>query len=225
VNGEIVQLDRALVETVRADKIKIHVPEIEPVLPVSAVETDVADINRIFDTLKAAPKGLDRRPTGLTGPQRTALRDYQGVMYYGINGQLRAGELTGSHARRIELVDSALADSRLVRNIDVWRGVADGRTFFGDRLGHDLTGLYWRELAYMSTTSARRIAQSFLYPGVGEAPVLLRISVPKGTGAVQVSGANFQAELLLERGLTLRVVADHGISPQGYRLLDVEVMP
>lgn len=180
-------------------------------------------INRVRGVLSAAPKGLNRRPTGLTASQRAALRDYQGVMYYGINGQLRASELGGSHARRVRQIDSALADSRLTRDIDVWRGVADGRTFFGSRLDHDLTGMAWQELAFMSTSAAERVALDFTYPGVGEFPVLIRLSVPNGIGAVQISGAGSQAEVLLERGLSLRVTADHGISPRGYRLLDVTV--
>ena len=60
----------------------------------------------------------------------------------------------------------------------------------------------------------------------------MRMRVPRGTGAVAMSGqptgdmfaAGPQGELLLQRGLPLRVTRDHGVV-DGVRRLDVEVVP
>ena len=53
----------------------------------------------------------------------------------------------------------------------------------------------------------------------------MTITVPAGTGAVQMSEIDHEAELMLERGLRYRVVADHGVDDGGVRRLDVEVLP
>lgn len=106
----------------------------------------------------------------------------------------------------------------------------------------DLTGLKFRDKGYTSTTADPVVAEKFgerwarfakENPGrVDGEPVIMKIQVPKGTGAVQLSpmwsgkrddpGA---AELLLERGLTYEVTADHGVGDDGFRRLDVAVVP
>lgn len=57
----------------------------------------------------------------------------------------------------------------------------------------------------------------------------MRILVPKGTGAAGMKRnaeiRDAEKELLLERGLKYRVVKDHGVSAEGRRVLDVEVVP
>lgn len=184
-------------------------------------------LSRELTTLAAAPTGLGRRPTGLTRAQCYALRDYQSSYYYAINGGLRHNDLSPIAARRVATIDEAMKSSRLTSDVAVWRGASDARKLFGGRLNGDLTGTEWSESAYESTSADRRIAEDFTYPGVGPAPVLMRVRAPRGVGAIQVSGTELggQAELVLERGLRHRVVRDHGVSPQGYRLIDVEVLP
>jgi hypothetical protein len=181
------------------------------------------------DVLAAAPAGVDRRPSGLTAPQRTALRDYQGVMYTGINGQLRRGVIDDPViGRRVKAIDGAMAASPLSRDVTVWRGSRTGQGVFGDRLNGNVTGMRWREDAYVSTSAAKRVAADFTYAGTSDRPgLVMRMKVPRGVGAVQVSGAGVgsQSELLLQRGLSMRVSKDHGIQPEGYRLLDVEAVP
>jgi hypothetical protein len=86
-----------------------------------------------------------------------------------------------------------------------------------------MTGVEWRETAYMSVSASARTGA--LFAGrPGAQGVLMRILVPPGTHGVQLSGASVESEILLERGLRLRVVRDHGVSPDGPRVLDVEVV-
>jgi len=100
----------------------------------------------------------------------------------------------------------------------------------------DLTGLRWREDAYSSTTADPSVAPEFgrrwpesNSPSDGE-PVILTIRVPAGTGAVQLSEMSTAvrdrgaAEILLERGLTMEVVADNGVDEAGFRRLDIQVV-
>lgn len=183
--------------------------------------------------LSATPAGLPRQsgaPT-LTRQQRAALRDYESSYYAAINGQLRRVEVGTLVGRRVERIDQVMALSRTSVEIAVWRGVTNAGRLFGGRLNRNLTGFTWTERAYGSTTADRRIATSFTYPGADDTPkVLMRILVPRGTGAARISGMGSglgggpQAEVLLQRGLRMRVVADRGMSPDGHRLIDVEVV-
>jgi hypothetical protein len=177
------------------------------------------------DALAAARAVLGRRDhpgqVSVTRAQADALRDYVSSLYYAVNGQLRRGDLDPLVARRVERIDAVMARAGLDRDVVAWRGIAHAEKPFGDRLAGDMTGYTWREDAYVSTSAVRRQAQAFTYH---EGQVLMRLLVPRGTGAVRLSGQYDQAELLLRRGLHLRVVADRGVSPDGYRLLDVEVI-
>jgi hypothetical protein len=95
----------------------------------------------------------------------------------------------------------------------------------------DLTGLRWKEPAYSSTTADPAVAKDFgkRWPKSNSSldgePVIMTILVPKGTGGVQLAEMGHAAEVLLERGLTYEVVADHGVGSDGFRLLDVRVVP
>lgn len=184
------------------------------------------------DALDAVPAGLARRAERgdvvLSRAQRDALREYESSYYYAINGQLRSGEVNGRVQRIVDRIDAGMAASRARRELSVWRGITNAQRLFGDRINGDLTGMEWREVSYVSTTAEERVARSFTYPGAGgENPVVMRLVVPSGVGAMHISGTLGigQAEVLLERGLRLRVVRDRGVSPAGYRLLDVEVLP
>lgn len=175
--------------------------------------------------LRAATANAGRRLPGnvaLTGRQQAALRDYISSFFTAINGGLRRGTLGPVAARAVGHIDEVMAASRLAGDVLVWRGVADGSKLFGARLGQDLAGFEWLERGYVSTSASRRIAQGFTFH---QEQVLMRILAPRGTGAVQLSGMYDQAELLLQRDLRMRVVRDRGVSPEGYRLIDVEVVP
>jgi len=151
-------------------------------------------------------------------------RDYGGGGYKAINNSLRGKTVEANVAGQIARMDELFARAPLSADVSVWRGLDNGR-LFGHRLGNDLTGFEWREQAYVSTGIRERTAQSFASTHDGSG-VVMRILARKGTGSVDMG--TFEDEVLLQRGLRARVVADHGIvqGPHSrYRLLDIEVGP
>ncbi len=167
-----------------------------------------------------------------------ALENYRGGDYRPINRSLRGMPVTASSQSdvdlgeegfkrrvqdQIDLLDGVMKHSQLTDDVEVMRGTSTGKGVFGDALAHDLTGFEWTEDAYMSTSVNPAVAEEFTVSGL-----LLNIRVPKGTGVVALSGLETpdgeedEAELLLERGLRLRVVADTG--PGNPRRLEVEVV-
>ena len=171
------------------------------------------------------PAGMGRS-TGvtLTRAQHLAMKDYQSNFFVAVNGQLRQQmELGPLVSKTVAGLDSAMALSTLPRDVSGWRGISDARALFAGREAGDLTGFEWRELAYSSTTVDERVARSFAI--AGDRPVMMRILAPRGTQALRIGDYYDQAEVLLQRGLRFRVVADRGISPTGVRLLDVVVVP
>lgn len=177
------------------------------------------------DALAAAPYGLRKtRPAAFDTTMSGAVRDYTGAEYAAVNRSLRGLPLPYGYEQAdvdpvVDGLDAAMAGSRLTRDIVVWRGMTS-TAMFGDRADGDLTGLEWLEQAYASTSASETKARMF---ATGQTPVLMRILTPAGTGAVEASGMDLEAELLLERGLRFRVVADRGVV-DGKRLLDVEVI-
>lgn len=175
------------------------------------------------DAFRSVPKGLGTGG-GLTAAQRVALRDYQSAFFTAINGQLRNQvELGPTVARSVARIDEVMASSRLPADVQVWRGIGHPAGLFRD-LDRDLTGFAWQETAYTSTSAVEQFARDFGIRDVGTPPVLMRIVAPAGTGAARLGSMTDQAEMLLERGLVFQVVRDRGISLDGYRLLDVEVI-
>lgn len=107
----------------------------------------------------------------------------------------------------------------------------------------DLTGMRFRDGGYTSTTANREYATAFgerwarsarESPSFEGEPVLMRMHVPEGTGAIQLGDMGTttvhgrqvinSAELMLEHGLTYEVTADHGVNADGFRELDVMVV-
>ncbi len=175
--------------------------------------------------LAAAPLGLGRDDGGgLTAAQADAVTEYQSSFFYAINGQLRRDEVDPLVRPIVDAMDSAMALSKLTADVQVWRGIAEPGKVFGDRVDGDMTGLSWREDGYVSTSASSKVGRDFTYEGAGSGPTLMRVSVPRGVGAVQVSGLYGQAELVLDRGHAFTVTADHGVTA-GIRRLDVEVTP
>lgn len=104
----------------------------------------------------------------------------------------------------------------------------------------NLTGLKFRDKGYLSTSADPRVADEFVArkvrfqrgagtPGLEGEPVVMRIKIRKGTGAVRLGDLSpagktptTSAEIMFRRGLNMRVTADHGVDEGGIRRLDIE---
>lgn len=150
-----------------------------------------------------------------------------------INNLIREGR-TGSAT--IRNLDSLLGRSSVGSDVELWRGLRSGDGVFGRDPTGDLTGAEFTEPGYLSTSANSRVAEQFAGSFGDPAPVVMHLVAPAGTNAVTISdwgsgdAVGGQAEVLLQRGLRMRVVADHGVEqhpgiPQGVRRLDVELVP
>jgi len=187
------------------------------------------------EALEAAPVDLSgvRRVPGVTPTQRRSVDNYLSDAQR-MNDQIRRGEMSTRVAADVRRIDQVLDRSVLTSDVEVFRGLRSGREIFGD--ARDLTGFEWTESAFLSTTADRQVAAQFAGSFGDPAPVIMRIVTPAGTKAIKLGdlGAGGalgdQAEMLLQRGLRLRVVADRGLVtesmiPVRVRILDVEVVP
>lgn len=178
--------------------------------------------------LDSVPLGLERRPrpSNFTQSMVTALNRYTGRWYEPINKFLRGEKLDpqDNETRVRELIgdmDPAFDLSFTTSDSVAYRGLTDASKMFGDALDSDLTGVEWREDAYVSTTALVQRTRAFMRGGSSK--MRMRILVPTGTSAIEGSPHDAEAEVLLRRGLTMRVVKDHGVNPDGVREIDVEI--
>lgn len=150
---------------------------------------------------------------------------------------------------RIREVDKTMDHSPLSEDVVTYRGAKRASEMFGygrytgidsddfaeqDRQferfqsGYrpDLTGMEWTQHSYLHTTvnDERLAGYAKNLSEQSDDPVAMTIVLPKGTGAVRMSGIGAEAEIMAERGLKLRVVADHGLDEHGVRHLDIEVV-
>jgi hypothetical protein len=190
----------------------------------------VPDVRRDEDALAAAPLALHDPDSPLTTEQRDALAAYQDgagfASFQAVNGVLR-GTAVGDRPdtqRVIDGIDGAMAASKLTDAVQVWRGVRRLDAVPAGRRDGDLTGATWREDGFLSTAPIAEHATPFA--GSGRTPVVMRLTVPAGVGAVSMYDPNdpTEIELLVDRGHEIRVTADHGIV-NGRRRLDAEVLP
>jgi hypothetical protein len=159
-----------------------------------------------------------------------SLLEYRSTSYQDINNLLRHG-FTDDYDEDtvrgwIGQIDQVMESSRLNADVTTMRGMIDASGIFGDAFegDDDLTGYEWTEDAYVSTTVDSDIADHF-----GEG-MIMHITVPAGVEAVQLSRLSEpsftdEAELLLRRGLKMRVTGDRGRDRLNRRILDVEVVP
>lgn len=189
----------------------------------------LADARAGDDALASAPANMLNAESGLTREQFDAVDEYRDIFYTGVNNALRGGPTNDEVQARIDHMDAAMEASRLTSDVVTYRGLMNASIMFGDRLGGDLTGMEWDEQAYSSTSASRDLAEEFATNTHDlSRSVVMRMLVPAGTGGITLSDANNESgyppesEVLLQRGLRLRVVADNGGTP---RQIDVEVVP
>lgn len=148
----------------------------------------------------------------------SALTYYKGAGYLGINEDLRKGVKNGREQEDIDAIDAGMGP--LTADVEVYRGIHKASKVFGSAWNeHDVTGLTWRDDAFVSVSGDGRASGSAFSSAGG---AIMRIRAPKGTKAVGVTD-RAEMELLLGRGLTYRVVKDNGVV-DGKRRLDVEVV-
>lgn len=159
-----------------------------------------------------------------------------GLSYVDINGAARnpdgsiAPDASPEVRQVIEDMDRVIGASVLRQPLITERGIQNPEATIPGWPGDgDATGLEWSAPGFQSTSTrpdvAERFARAELIDGAGEVtqPTVLRMLVPEGTGALQMS--HTVQEVLLGRGHGMRVVADNGVDEQGVRRLDVEVLP
>jgi hypothetical protein len=186
----------------------------------------------------AAPLSWVRNQADLTDEQHLGLDEYRRAGYRPINHLLRGGDADGLadfYVDEAEVqgwiggIDSAMESSPLADDVIVWRGHRNGPRMFGDSFSGDLTGIEWREAAFVSTSSDETVATGFAREhsttSTPAGSVVMRLVTPAGTGAVELSDGSYESEMLLDRGHRYRVVADRGVDGDGVRQLDVEVLP
>lgn len=151
-----------------------------------------------------------------------AIEFYRSAGYMGVNGNLRDDRKGQPWDSAIELLDAGMGP--LASDVVVWRGVKKPEKVFGDAWNDtDVAGLEWRDAGFSSSSAdeALSLGGSFFTATTG---VVMRILAPRGTRALGMSDSH-ETELLLDRGLRFRVVADHGVTARnGLRHLDVEVV-
>lgn len=178
-----------------------------------------------------ALKSVAFNPAGMSNAKQVenAIADYGGEgpnSYRWMNAGLRdpAGhELTSEQRANIDGLDAAMAKAHgAPTDALTHRIVFSPHEVFGgsheDYQGtrpRDLTGVRWHDKGFVSTSNAP-LEES------GSA-IQMRILVPKGTKAISHPDLDAD-EILLDRGLTFRVVADHGrATPYSDHHIDVEV--
>lgn len=173
--------------------------------------------------LSALRESSMRDPKALRPAESDALDQYKGAKFGAINDSLRGSgnQADANVGDLVDAMDRAFARSPLNGDVLVHRGIGNPAVVFGDAAGVNLTGAEWTELAYVSTSTDEDVIGGFMF---GDQRMAMRILVPEGVGAIELSNERFESELLLQRGLRLRVVADSGPGTQPRRL-DVEVLP
>ena len=144
------------------------------------------------------------------------LREYKQEKYHTVNYELRE-EFILHEAEAIDQMDELMAESAIEEDCVLYRGT-DFRSLdiYEDE---DWTGETISDLAYMSTSRDRNVAEKFAARGL-----LLEIHVPAGTRGVEPEEILFsnEKEVVLDRELEMIVIEDN--LNEDNRILKVEVV-
>ncbi len=147
----------------------------------------------------------------LTAHQKASLLWYAAHGGRQLNDKLRAGDLT-EFAHDIEQIDSAIANERTVNDMVVWRGLGANATE-ADNLP---IGAVITDHGYASTSAHPNVGAKFASwaeensdPAMNSEPILMRVSVPAGTTALNMhpgrASLDNEHEVLLPRGAKMRI--------------------
>ncbi|WP_433067409.1 ADP-ribosyltransferase [Dactylosporangium sp. CS-033363] len=139
-----------------------------------------------------------------------------------VNAALRGSiPLNDAHRAQAEALDAALEVSPLQGPVTAYRGLLDSRFLGGDG---SLVGKKWTDPAFVSATASEASGETYTgAPGQG---LLMQMQLPAGFKAVAIRddehGLDDEGELVLPRGSTFTVTADHGVV-DGFHRVDVRV--
>lgn len=147
-----------------------------------------------------------------------------------VNSALNGRIKTNSAVKQdIDALDTAMAASKLPRDLTLFRGISNGRGILpGDWQQRNLTGVTWTSRGFTSTSADRDGAETYA-GGPEEHGFAMRLLARKGMGALSIydsnGGLDDEGEIVLPRGLRFRIVADHGVLGDfGVRWVDVEIV-
>jgi hypothetical protein len=168
---------------------------------------------------------------GKGGPAsgKKALYSYTGSGYGTVNAKLNGlppgTQKTGSST--ISSIDAAMAAAPpLEGDVVLYRGFSSPESVFKSGKWNDVNvaGVEWSQRSYSSTSGQLSTAQSF----AGYNGVVMRVIIPKEMAVKGINAKGGQHagenEIILERGLRYRVVADYG-RHGNKRYIDVMVVP
>lgn len=168
---------------------------------------------------------------GASHSWKSSLYGYTGAGYDSVNTKLNSlpPGVAKTGSTTISNIDNGMAASpELESDTVLYRGFKNPHTVFASGKWNDtnVAGMEWTQRSYSSTSGSLSTAEGF----AGYGGVVMRIIIPKG---MKVHGINAKGgqhpgenEIILQRGLRYRVVADYGRhGSDGKRYIDVMVVP
>lgn len=206
-----------------AKKLHDHLGESKSAPKASGFEKRVEHAKTGPEAIHAAPfvRDSSNRPQSSDDHVEQSLLRYMGQFYRPINRRLRENKVDEDPFIReqVDNIDSVMGSMKA--DVQTWRGIQSASMVFGDAWNdHDVTGLEWRDDGYASTSADETLSNREDFSGPSGA--VIRLLVPKGAQGVGLSDTT-EMELLLGRGQTFRIIADHGVV-DGRRRLDGEVV-
>lgn len=181
----------------------------------------------------------------LSAGEQNSVIDYTTSQFEGINGHLLGkNDATPEMRKTISNVDSALGKSTVNVDTVAYRGISkDGYSYMQSNGMLD-KGAVFTHKNYMSTTTDRKVADTFARGAKGtkaDPHNVMQVKVPKGSKGLYLgknSNIN-ESELLLNRGTKVRVTGSSMVSSkvnvrefgktvtrtQWTRITEVEVVP
>ncbi len=131
----------------------------------------------------------------------------------------------------IRSIDDAMASSTNDTPVELTRGVHRPEYNMQFMWADDksMVGAEWVDQSFVSTAvnadAARTFVEKKLFGDETSKQMLMHIHAPAGTSMLGISSASsLEAEMLLDRGYTYRVIADRGWTNERMREIDVEVI-